>query len=141
MLKFEKPFVIPVFIPHSGCPHQCIFCNQSQITGMSKGIPPKEKIISEIEQFLGYKKDASRHTQIAYYGGNFLGLEKDDLCLLLETASHFVTSGSVDSIRFSTRPDTINEDILSFLKPYPVTTIELNGRQYSFPCESRPYQL
>ena len=25
--------IIPVFIPHAGCPHQCVFCNQKTISG------------------------------------------------------------------------------------------------------------
>ncbi len=116
MWKSEKPFIIPVFIPHSGCPHQCVFCDQSQITGMAKGIPSKEKIHEEIERFLSYKKKNASVTQIAFYGGNFLGLEKESLSVLLDTANHFVASGKVNSIRFSTRPDTVNNEILTFLK-------------------------
>ena len=26
---------IPVFIPHLGCPNQCIFCNQKYISGVT----------------------------------------------------------------------------------------------------------
>ena len=29
----QKPLIIPIFIPHAGCPHQCVFCNQKVITG------------------------------------------------------------------------------------------------------------
>lgn len=25
--------ILPVFIPHLGCPHQCVFCNQRTISG------------------------------------------------------------------------------------------------------------
>lgn len=126
MRKSDKPFIIPVFIPHQGCPHQCVFCNQFQITGTKKSIPPSsDAILSEIDRFLGYNKDPERETQIAFYGGNFLGLEKSRLIEFLDIASNYVQSGKVKGIRFSTRPETINDEILTFLDDYPVATIEL----------------
>ncbi len=30
-----KKRIIPIFVPHRGCPHDCIFCNQKKITGVS----------------------------------------------------------------------------------------------------------
>ncbi|EQB86858.1 hypothetical protein M918_12255 [Clostridium sp. BL8] len=26
-------YIIPIFVPHEGCPHTCVFCNQDSITG------------------------------------------------------------------------------------------------------------
>ena len=49
-----KPFIIPIFIPHCGCPHQCIFCNQQVITGTSGAIPSEKEIHSIINKFLEY---------------------------------------------------------------------------------------
>ena len=28
--------VIPVFVPHLGCPHQCVFCDQRRISGAER---------------------------------------------------------------------------------------------------------
>lgn len=29
-------YIIPIFVPHEGCPHDCVFCNQDKITGVKK---------------------------------------------------------------------------------------------------------
>ena len=63
--------------------------------------------------------------QIAFYGGNFLGLNQTEIIRLLNAATEFVSSGLADSIRFSTRPDTVDQERLELLTAYPVKTIEL----------------
>ena len=121
----SKPFVIPVFLPNAGCPHQCAFCNQTAITGEKQKIISTEKLGSYINEFLNYKGLHRKRVQIAFYGGNFLGLKRDYACLLLNEASRFVRQGKVDSLRFSTRPDTIDKERLDAIKDFPVSTIEL----------------
>ncbi len=120
-----RPFIIPVFLPHIGCPHKCVFCNQTVITGEKRKIPSHKEINLYITRFLGYKGDKRRRVQIAFYGGNFLGLEQDYIKSLLHEAAKFVTEGRVESIRFSTRPDSIDDERLDLLKEFPVATIEL----------------
>lgn len=120
-----KDFIIPVFIPHAGCPNQCIFCNQNTVTGEKKGIPSQEELNRIITEFLNYKGKNRGKVQIGFYGGNFLGLGIDRIEQLLCVAAKYVTNGLVDSIRFSTRPDTIDNNNLDFLKNFPVSTIEL----------------
>jgi histone acetyltransferase (RNA polymerase elongator complex component) len=120
-----RPFIIPVFIPHAGCPHQCVFCNQVSITGAkTKRITPAE-LRFQIREFLKYKKENRKPVQIAFFGGNFLGLKSEEIKSLLDSAAEFVRDGQVDGIRFSTRPDTINERCLDIIKNYPVSTVEL----------------
>ena len=63
--------------------------------------------------------------QVAFYGGNFLGQKWNYIESLLDESVRFVKTGRVDGIRFSTRPDTVNEAVLDMLKKYPVTTVEL----------------
>jgi histone acetyltransferase (RNA polymerase elongator complex component) len=121
----NKPFIIPVFLPNVGCPHQCAFCNQTAITGEKQKIISIEKLGSYINEFLDYKGLQRKRVQIAFYGGNFLGLKGDYINSLLQEASKFVNQGKVDSIRFSTRPDTIDNERLDLLKEFPVATIEL----------------
>jgi histone acetyltransferase (RNA polymerase elongator complex component) len=120
----KKPFIIPVFIPHAGCPHQCIFCNQNIITGTSGG--SRESSIPQlITEFLKHKRLSRSHVEVSFYGGNFLGLPKAKFLYLLNEAKAFTDSGQIQSIRFSTRPDTIDENRLNLIAPFQVSTIEL----------------
>jgi len=34
----KKQYVIPIFVPHLGCPNDCIFCNQKSISGQKKNM-------------------------------------------------------------------------------------------------------
>jgi histone acetyltransferase (RNA polymerase elongator complex component) len=120
-----RPFIIPVFIPHAGCPHQCAFCNQHIITGSPDSLPSAETLCSHIRNFLKFKKRYHTPVQISFYGGNFLGVPEATLHHLLAGATQFIQTGQVDGIRFSTRPDTVTPHRLNILQPYPVQTVEL----------------
>ncbi len=124
MAYSNKPFIIPIFIPHAGCPHRCIFCNQSLITGVNSRISDV-KVRSSVESFLKYKSERRNIIQIAFFGGNFLGIDRDEIKRMLAEAAAFIKAGRVDSIRFSTRPDTIDSERLGIIKNFPVATIEL----------------
>jgi histone acetyltransferase (RNA polymerase elongator complex component) len=121
----KRQYIIPIFVPHRGCPHDCIFCNQHAITGSS----PMENRIFAQETIVAYLETMPKHTsvrkEIAFYGGSFTGIPRDVQKNLLEIAMHYKERGDVDGIRLSTRPDYINPEILAFLKEYGVTTIEL----------------
>ncbi len=120
-----RPFIIPIFIPHAGCPHQCVFCNQVSITGVKQNTVSPDQFRRQIRQFLEYKKENRKPVQIAFFGGNFLGLKPEEIKSWLELAGEFVSQGLVDGIRFSTRPDTIDARRLDILENYPVATVEL----------------
>jgi histone acetyltransferase (RNA polymerase elongator complex component) len=120
-----RPFIIPVFIPHAGCPHQCVFCNQRAITGNTNAVPSAETVLSQVKRFLKFKKSYHTPAQISFYGGNFLGLAENTLYQLLNIATPFVETGDVDSIRFSTRPDTITPHLIDIIRQFPVQTIEI----------------
>lgn len=120
-----KPFIIPIFLPNMGCPHQCAFCNQNTVTGIESRLPSREDLQRSINQFLSYKGKNRGETQISFYGGNFMGLERGQMETLLSEAAKFVASGKAAGIRMSTRPDTITEKSLAIIRNYPVSTIEL----------------
>ena len=121
----RRPFIIPIFLPHAGCPHQCVFCNQTSITGIGRDKVSSEKVERQIHGFLKYNKNNRRPVKVAFYGGNFLGLEEEYIKHLLNVSAKFVKNKDIDTIRFSTRPDTIDHDRLEIIKNYPVSTIEL----------------
>ena len=125
MAYSKKPLIIPIFLPHAGCPHRCVFCDQSSITGVrSKKRSPKD-VRDQIEAFLKFKTGRRNTVQIAFFGGNFLGIPADEIKHLLAEAAEYVKTGRVNSIRFSTRPDTIDHPRLDLIRNFPVTTIEL----------------
>jgi histone acetyltransferase (RNA polymerase elongator complex component) len=120
----NRPFIIPIFLPHAGCPHRCVFCDQSSITGV-RSMQPQKDVCDQIEAFLRFKTARRRRIQIAFFGGNFLGMPADKIKRLLAEAAEYVRTGRVNSIRFSTRPDTIDRRRLDLIKNFPVKTIEL----------------
>ena len=120
----NKEYVIPVFVPHLGCPNDCIFCNQKSISGQKKNIT-KEEAKKTIEKFLKNIKDKDAKKEIAFFGGSFTGIDENVQEELLQVAYEYIEKGEVDSIRISTRPDYINKKILKRLKKYKVKTIEL----------------
>ena len=121
----SKPLVIPIFIPHAGCPHRCIFCNQSAVTGQSVQMPKPVDIQNEIRRFLKYRTRNRSRAEVSFYGGNFLGLKPDTIHNLLSAARPFFEDRAIDGLRFSTRPDTIDANRLSRLSDYPISTVEL----------------
>jgi len=123
--SLQKPLVIPIFIPYSGCPHRCVFCNQAVLTGRKTPIPDASEIKRTILKYLKLKKPFRKPVEVSFFGGNFLGLDKDTVHALLESVQPFLKQSAVDGIRFSTRPDTISEKTLSFISDYPVSCIEL----------------
>lgn len=127
-ISTRSPFIIPIFLPHAGCPHQCVFCNQTSITGVGRDTVSPEKVEQQIHEFLEYKGNDRRPVQVAFYGGNFLGLEKDYIARLLDVSAKFVKNKEIDAIRFSTRPDTIDQDRIEIIKNYPITTVEIGAQ-------------
>ena len=120
----KKEYIIPIFVPHLGCPNDCTFCNQKKISGQKKNITKKD-VTEIIEYYLQNFKDYDRKIEVAFFGGSFTGISPETQEELLSAAYSYIENGKVDSIRISTRPDYISKDILKFLKKYKVQTIEL----------------
>lgn len=118
---------IAVFVPHNGCPHQCTFCNQREITGQSFQ-PHSEDVIKAVETARKSLGEKTKNAEIAFFGGSFTAIDRDYMLELLSAAAPFVRSGEFYGIRLSTRPDAINEEILHILKEYGVTAIELGAQ-------------
>ncbi len=116
---------IPVFVPHLGCPHDCVFCNQKKITGNEKPFMTEDaKHIIE-EHLKTIEKNKDRFVEIAFFGGSFTAIDDDifkKLCLL---GKKYIDEKKVNALRCSTRPDLIDNEKLKFMKKCGFDTIEL----------------
>ena len=115
---------ISIFVPHIGCPQKCSFCNQNTITG-SHSAPTPDDVKNAVETAL-LKIDYEY--EIAFFGGSFTAINREYMLSLLEAAKPYVESGRIKGIRCSTRPDAIDDKILSLLKAYGVTAVELGAQ-------------
>ena len=113
---------IPIFIPHLGCPNQCIFCNQRHISGTVKF--EEQNVEKTILQVLG-TVDSNDECEIAFFGGSFTGIDRSLMVRLPNIAQKYVDIGKIIGIRMSTRPDYINKEIIEILKRYRINCVEL----------------
>lgn len=121
----KKEYIIPIFVPHLGCPHACVFCNQNKISGEQRKVNAND-VKETIEYYLdNFQDKEQKNIEVAFFGGSFTAIEEEYQKELLEAAYEYIEKGIVKSIRISTRPDCINKKILKMLKKYKVKTIEL----------------
>lgn len=117
--------IIPIFIPHKGCPNDCIFCNQKKITARQKAVTD-EDVRTIIETWLSTLEPRGVETiEIAFFGGSFTGIPMEEQSAYLSIAKEYKDAGRIHKIHMSTRPDYINHEILNNLRKYEVDTIEL----------------
>lgn len=124
----QRVFHIPVFVPHKGCPHDCVFCNQRKITGQIEEMT-QAKARSIIDSHLAtiekYNDRGTYYAEIAFFGGSFTAIDRESMHELLSLAHGYVLSGRVGGVRCSTRPDCIDDEVLALCKSYGMTAIEL----------------
>lgn len=115
--------IIPIFVPHLGCPRDCVFCNQRSIAAPHEPLP--DEVADEITRALEYSSEGA---ELAYYGGSFTAIEREKRIGYLEAAQPFLADGRLSSIRVSTRPDCIDDEVIAELHRYGVTTVELGAQ-------------
>jgi len=124
--KVKKYLIIPIFIPHQGCPHRCIFCQQKTITGLSETLSAPDDIRNTIESAIGSRRFPNQKPrEVAFYGGTFTSLPAARMIGMLDAVRSYVERGIIESIRVSTRPDALGEDTLDILDSFGVSTVEL----------------
>ncbi len=122
----RRPLIVPIFIPHQGCPHRCVFCQQERITSQtSKALSPiyLKGIIERALQSPAF--DLRRPREIAFFGGTFTGLPKEKIREYLTAVRPYLDRGLFESIRVSTRPDALDPEILEIMARLGVLTVEL----------------
>ena len=117
-------YIIPIFVPHAGCPHSCVFCNQDRITGVKDDVTA-ETVRTTIDDYLETIKNKNATIEVSFFGGTFTGIREEKQRELLKVAKEYKDNKLLSKIRLSTRPDYINDYILSYLKEYGVDIIEL----------------
>ncbi len=125
----KKHAIIPIFISHRGCPHQCVFCNQKAITARSGNVSPDEAR-KTIEEWLSSLEKRELEKELSFFGGSFTAIPLDEQRAFLRLAKEYKDSGRIDKIRCSTRPDCINEEILDNLKSFGMDVIELGAQSF-----------
>ena len=118
--------IIPVFVPHLGCPNDCVFCNQRRISGETQ--PATAETVREAVKKAAALPKNSRRRQLAFYGGSFTAIPRSEQEALLSAAEECRRAGEIDCIRLSTRPDAIDGEVLARLKKYGVETVELGAQ-------------
>ncbi|MDA3944854.1 MAG: radical SAM protein [Bacteroidetes bacterium] len=123
----SQHYNIPVFLPELACPHRCVFCNQTSISGMQH-IPSTDDLRTIVESHLSSFKPGEKSVELAFFGGNFTGLPEKMQLEYLQEAQPWLTSGKIQGIRLSTRPDYISHTQVRKLKAMGVTHIELGAQ-------------
>ena len=114
--------IIPIFVPHKGCHHDCIFCNQKKISGCLQA-PTEEQVHQSIQRhLLTHNKD---ELEIAFFGGSFTGIPIEEQEQYLKVATAYRAQYPQLQIRASTRPDCITPNVIALLQQYHVNIIEL----------------
>ena len=127
----SPPWIAPFFLAHVGCPHRCVFCNQSLIAETAS--PPSPVEVGEALEALwrSGRPEGNRRRQVAFYGGSFTRMSLERQEAYLDVCRPYVRQGWVHSIRVSTRPDQVSERQLAFLAERSVTTVELGVQSLS----------
>ena len=127
-----KKIIYPIFLPHAGCPFQCIYCNQNAVT--SAGSAEEEFLPSVLRRLYAHAEEArrlERPGEIAFFGGTFTALAPELIGPILQAASAYVREDIFTGIRFSTRPDCLGREVLELLSGFPVQTVELGVQSLS----------
>lgn len=125
--------IIPFFIQNRGCPHRCVFCNQQVSGSQGPADWSDESFHEKIRTFLAShapKAKPAKGVQIAFYGGNFTGLEVAEQDRLLGLAHRHVENCAVEGIRISTRPDALHIIDMERLAAFGVKTVELGAQSF-----------
>ena len=114
--------ILPIFVPHAGCPNNCVFCDQKRISGSlfpASGEAVREAI-SALSPGDGY--------ELAFYGGSFTAIPIPEQEELLSAAGEGLADHRLSSLRVSTRPDAVDRERLERLRRYGVDTVELGAQ-------------
>ena len=127
-----KKIIYPVFLPHAGCPFQCVYCNQQVVASHDRREHRILEIVeSRLRAYCSEVLRSGRPGEIAFFGGTFSALPQALIESILAAASIHVRQGVFTGIRFSTRPDCLGDEVVDIFSKYPVRTVELGVQSLS----------
>ncbi len=88
-------------------------------------LPDPDTIVASIHSALLRPIDPKRTREVAFFGGNFLGLPRRVIRSYLDVIAPFRERGQIHRIRCSTRPDTVCPETLELAGGLGMTTVEL----------------
>ena len=126
----ERRSILPAFIPFLGCRTRCVFCAQEKQTGRST--QAVSRILDQYaEELTALEKKSAGPLELAFYGGTFTALSKEDFNACLKFSQHWRERGLISRLRCSTRPDALDATILSRLRDAGFTLVELGIQSFS----------
>ena len=117
--------ILPLFIPHQGCPFNCVYCNQFSITHSSEiSLSYFQKCIEDF-----CRRNLTTEEEIAFFGGTFTAIPEEQQEEYFQLVSPYLSQ--LKGIRISTRPDALDPAKYTFLKNNGVSTIELGIQSFN----------
>jgi len=115
--------IIPIFIPHAGCPYRCIYCDQYKISGALRN-PRVDEIRSIIERNLKTIPQNER-VEVAFFGGTFTLLPTDLQKKYLDAVYPYIKNKKIQGLRMSTHPEAVTEKSMKMFKTRGGRLVEL----------------
>lgn len=91
-------------------------------------MPTPDEVRAACETAIGTMTADAKHAQIAFFGGSFTAIPRDEMETLLKAAYPYIQQGAFGGIRVSTRPDAVDDEVLSVLCRHGVTAVELGAQ-------------
>jgi histone acetyltransferase (RNA polymerase elongator complex component) len=117
--------IYPIFLPHAGCPHRCLFCAQV-LTSACSHQPDPARVFATLLSAL----PSGGNAELAFYGGSFTLLAAREQERWLELGGRLLAAGRIAALRVSTRPDAVTPLIARQLAAAGVTTVELGCQSF-----------
>jgi len=92
----RQRMIVPIFIPHQGCPYRCVFCNQNKISGTERE-EDQTRLDSAFNTYLKSRslEELPPIREAAFYGGTFTALPVQRQEFLLSSIQVWVDQGYI----------------------------------------------
>jgi len=121
----SRKSIYPVFLPHAGCQHRCIFCAQV-LTSACAHLPEPARTLEILRDSL----PPGGCGELAFYRGSFTLLAEREQERWLEFGARLMAEGRIAALRISTRPDAVTALIARRLAAAGVATVELGCQSF-----------